>query len=300
MIKEVKEIGVIVGRFQVPELHAGHIELIQKVLDNHKRVVIFLGISPVLVTKKNPLDFITRKEMILKVFANVTIVALPDMPNDDDWSKELDKRLREVCPMGTPLLYGGRDSFIKYYGGHFETTELDGIGDFSGTEIRKEVSQAIKASPDFRAGVIFAAYNQYPKVFPTVDVAIMKGDEVLLGRKPHQTLFRFIGGFVDPTDDSFEKAAQREAQEETGVEVGNLQYIGTARIDDWRYRNEVDKIITTLFTADYVLGNATAQDDIAELRWFKMKDLKEGDFVKEHQVLWGLLEEKFLNFDSPD
>ncbi len=300
MIKEVKEIGVIVGRFQVPELHAGHIELIQKVLDNHKRVVIFLGISPVLVTKKNPLDFITRKEMILKVFANVTIVALPDMPNDDDWSKELDKRLREVCPMGTPLLYGGRDSFIKYYGGHFETTELDGIGDFSGTEIRKEVSQAIKASPDFRAGVIFAAYNQYPKVFPTVDVAIMKGDEVLLGRKPHQTLFRFIGGFVDPTDDSFEKAAQREAQEETGVEVGNLQYIGTARIDDWRYRNEVDKIITTLFTADYVLGNATAQDDIAELRWFKMKDLKEGDFVKEHQVLWGLLEEKFLNLDSPD
>lgn len=292
MIKEVKEIGVIVGRFQVPELHAGHIELIQKVLDNHKRVVIFLGISPVLVTKKNPLDFITRKEMILKVFANVTIVALPDMPNDDDWSKELDKRLREVCPMGTPLLYGGRDSFIKHYGGHFETTELDGIGDFSGTEIRKEVSQAIKASPDFRAGVIFAAYNQYPKVFPTVDVAIMKGDEVLLGRKPHQTLFRFIGGFVDPTDDSFEKAAQREAQEETGVEVGNLQYIGTARIDDWRYRNEVDKIITTLFAADYVAGNAIARDDIAELRWFKMKDLTMEDFVVEHRVLWGLLKVK--------
>jgi bifunctional NMN adenylyltransferase/nudix hydrolase len=291
-MKNTNEIGVIVGRFQVPELHAGHIELIQKVLDYHKRVVIFLGISPVLVTKKNPLDFITRKEMILKVFPNVTIVALPDMPNDDDWSKELDKRLREVCPMGTPLLYGGRDSFIKYYAGHFETTELDGIGDFSGTEIRKEVSQAIKASPDFRAGVIFAAYNQYPKVFPTVDVAIMRGDEVLLGRKSHQTLFRFIGGFVDPADDNFEQAAQREAQEETGVEVGNLQYVGTARIDDWRYRHEVDKIITTLFTADYVTGNAIAQDDIAEIKWFKINDLTMGNFVVEHRVLWGLLSNK--------
>jgi bifunctional NMN adenylyltransferase/nudix hydrolase len=293
-MKNTKEIGVIVGRFQVPELHVGHVELIQRVVDNHKRVVIFLGVTPVLVTKKNPLDFITRKEMISKVFPNVTILALPDMPNDTDWSKELDKRLREVCPMGDALLYGGRDSFIKYYTGHFETTELDGIGDFSGTEIRKEVSQAIKASPDFRAGVIFAAYNQYPKVYPTVDVAIMKGDEVLLGRKPHQTLFRFIGGFVDPTDDSFEQAAQREAQEETGVEVGNLQYVGTARIDDWRYRHEVDKIITTLFTADYIFGNATAQDDIAELRWFKMKDLKDSDFVEEHRVLWGLLREKAL------
>jgi bifunctional NMN adenylyltransferase/nudix hydrolase len=294
MIKEVKEIGVIVGRFQVPELHAGHVELIQKVVDNHKRVVIFLGVTPVLVTKKNPLDFITRKEMILKVFPNVTILALPDMPNDTDWSKELDKRLREVCPMGDALLYGGRDSFRGSYTGHFETTEIEQIANFSGTEMRKDVSQETKASPDFRVGVIFAAYNQYPKVYPTVDVAIMKGDEVLLGRKPHQTLFRFIGGFVDPTDDSFEQAAQREAQEETGVEVGNLQYVGTARIDDWRYRHEVDKIITTLFTADYVFGNAVAQDDIEELKWFKIKDLEEGDFVKEHRGLWGFLEKKIV------
>ncbi|MES2519706.1 MAG: NUDIX domain-containing protein, partial [Bacteroidota bacterium] len=148
--------------------------------------------------------------------------------------------------------------------------------------------------PDFRAGVIFAAYNQYPKAFPTVDVAIVKGDELLLGRKPNQTLFRFIGGFVDPTDDNFEQAAAREAQEETGVEVGNLQYVGTARIDDWRYRHEVDKIITTLFKADYTSGQAIAQDDIAELKWFKINDLTEEDFVVEHRILWRLLKGKFV------
>ena len=270
-MKNTQEIGVIVGRFQVPELHAGHVELIQRVVDNHKRVAIFLGVTPVLVTKKNPLDFITRKEMILKVFPNITILALPDKPNDSDWSLELDKRIREIFPIGEALLYGGRDSFEGVYTGSFETTEIEQIANFSGTEMRKEVSLETKASPDFRAGVIFAAYNQYPKVFPTVDVAIMRGDEVLLGRKSHQTLFRFIGGFVDPTDDNFEQASQREAQEETGVEVDNLQYIGTARIDDWRYRHEVDKIITTLFTADYVAGNATAQDDIAEIKWFKIR-----------------------------
>lgn len=288
-MKNTQEIGVIVGRFQVPELHDGHVELIQRVVDNHKRVAIFLGVTPVLVTKKNPLDFITRKEMILKVFPNITVLALPDKPNDSDWSVELDKRIREIFPIGEALLYGGRDSFSGAYSGIFKTTEIEQIANFSGTEMRKEVSLETKASPDFRAGVIFAAYNQYPKVFPTVDVAIIRGDEVLLGRKSHQTLFRFIGGFVDPTDDNFEQAAQREAQEETGVEVGNLQYAGTARIDDWRYRHEVDKIITTLFTADYIAGNAMAQDDIAEIKWFKINDLTMEDFVVEHRVLWGLL-----------
>jgi bifunctional NMN adenylyltransferase/nudix hydrolase len=293
-MKNIQEIGVIVGRFQVPELHVAHQELIQRVIDNHKRVIIFLGVTPVLVTKKNPLDFITRKEMILKLFPNVTVLALPDMPYDTDWSRELDKRIREVAPVGEVLLYGGRDSFRSAYTGNFETTEIEQIANFSGTEIRKEVSQETKASPDFRAGVIFAAYNQYPKVFPTVDVAIVKGEELLLGRKPHQTLFRFIGGFVDPTDDNFEQAAAREAQEETGVEVGNLQYVGTARIDDWRYRHEEDKIITTLFKAEYISGEAIAQDDIAKLKWFKTNDLREENFVAEHRVLWRLLKEKLV------
>lgn len=288
-MKNAQEIGVIIGRFQVTELYAGHIELIQKVIHNHKQIVIFLSVAPVLVTKKNPLDFITRKEMILKVFPNITILSLPNEPDDNDWSRELDKRIREVFSIGNALLYSGRDSFRSAYTGIFETTEIEQIADFSDVEMLKDFSVETKANPNFRAGVIFAVHNQYPKVFPTVDVAIMRDDEMLLGRKSHQALFRFIGGFVDPTDDNFEQAAQREAQEETGVEVGNLQYVGTAKIDDWRYRHETDKIITTLFTADYISGNAKAQDDIAEIKWFKINNLTTEDFVVEHQVLWGLL-----------
>lgn len=228
-MKNTPEIGVIIGRFQATELHAGYIELIQKVIHNHKQIVIFLSITPVLVTKKNPLDFITRKEMILKVFPSIIILSLPTEPDDNDWSSELDKRIREVFSTGNALLYRGRDSFRSAYTGIFETTEIEQITDFSDVEMLKNVSIETKASSNFRAGVIFAVHNQYSKVFPTVDVAIMRGDEILLGRKSHQALFRFIGGFVDPTDDNFEQAAQREAQEETGVEVGNLQYVGTAR-----------------------------------------------------------------------
>ncbi len=287
--KKTYDIGVIVGRFQVHELHPGHIQLVENVMARHRRVVVLLGVSPTLVTRNNPLDFVTRKEMLLQRFPNISVLAIPDMPSDHDWSIELDKRLREACPVGSVLLYGGRDNFIRYYSGHFDTADLGEFGVFSGTEIRKEVSREVKSSADFRAGVIFAAYNQYTRVYPTVDVAVVREDKVLLGRKPHEHSFRFVGGFTDATDDSYEVAAKREAMEETGLELGNVRYAGSAKIDDWRYRNEEDKIITLFFIADYIQGNAEANDDIAMLRWFSRAELNDELVVAEHRPLLELL-----------
>ena len=60
--------GVIIGRFQTPELHSEHIKLIQYVLDRHEKVILFLGVSPTLANKKHPMDFITRKYMIEEQF----------------------------------------------------------------------------------------------------------------------------------------------------------------------------------------------------------------------------------------
>jgi bifunctional NMN adenylyltransferase/nudix hydrolase len=59
------EVGVIIGRFQTNRLHEGHINLISHVLSNHKKAVLILGVSRVQNTKKNPLDFASRKAMIL-------------------------------------------------------------------------------------------------------------------------------------------------------------------------------------------------------------------------------------------
>ena len=52
--------GVIIGRFQTSDLHSEHIKLIKYVLNRHQKVIILLGISPVLGTRRNPLDFQTR------------------------------------------------------------------------------------------------------------------------------------------------------------------------------------------------------------------------------------------------
>ncbi len=289
-----KDVGVIVGRFQVDKLHDAHRQIIDHVMKNHKKVLIFLGVSPTLTTKNNPLDFVSRKEMILQAYPNLTVMPIPDHPSDKDWSKNLDSRIREACPINSVLLYGGRDGFVEYYHGHFETIEIEQTVFVSGTEVRKEVSREVKPSVDFRAGVIYAAYNQYPKVFATVDVAIIDGEKILLGRKPNQTKFRFLGGFTDPTDNSYEDAAKREVQEESGVEVADINYIGSCKIDDWRYRREEDKIITHLFTANYVSGNPEATDDIAELKWYNLKELTEDIFVNEHIPLFEILKKKTI------
>lgn len=280
-----KEIGVIIGRFQVHQLHPGHIDLINHVQSKHKKVIVFLGVSAALVTRKNPLDFVTRKEFLTKEFPGIIVLSLPDMPDDYDWSKELDKRIREVSSIDGVILYGSRDSFIPHYHGVFETVELPTSADMSGTNLRIEVSKEVRSSPDFRAGVIYAAFNQYPKIFPTVDVAVVRGNEVLLARKAHEKKFRFIGGFTDPADDSFEEAAKREVLEEAAIEIENIRYITSRKIDDWRYRGEEDKIITHLFVADYVSGEPLAQDDIVEVKWFSKNELTEDRVAVEHLPL---------------
>jgi bifunctional NMN adenylyltransferase/nudix hydrolase len=131
--------------------------------------------------------------------------------------------------------------------------------------------------------------NRYPTVFATVDVVIRKGEKLLLGRKVHQSKFRFVGGFADPAlDNSYEDAAKREAKEETGIIVTGVKYLGSARIDDPRYRGTPDCIITHLFEAVEWSGEPVASDDIAELKWFDIMNLTQENFVDEHHVLWNL------------
>jgi bifunctional NMN adenylyltransferase/nudix hydrolase len=290
-------IGALVGRFQVHELHEAHHYVIKQVVNNHKKVILFLGVPKVVGTKNNPLDFDTRKKMIQKHYPNIVILALPDFGDDKRWSHELDKRIKEVYQIGDILLYGGRDSFIPYYkkgGGQFDCKELDEYGTFvSGTEVRKMVSEEVKDSSDFRAGVIYQSYNQYPKVHPCVDIAVMdeKEERVLMAKRPYEDNWRFIGGFSKPTDSSYEHTARRKISEDAGgnLSITNLIYIGSATIPDWRYKSEQDKIMSVLFKTKKGWGRIEPSDDVSELKWFEITDLEKLNIVKEHEVLMTML-----------
>lgn len=289
---EKMDVGVIVGRFQVPNLHDAHYDLIKSVCEEHPKVIVFLGLSVVRGTRNNPLDFESRKQMILEAFPNVNVLYIADVNNDELWSKKLDEQINHlVSPGQSVMLYGSRDSFITHYTGKYATQELEQNRFVSGTEIRKEISAKVRATADFRAGAIWASHNQYPKVFSCVDVAIFdsKEEKLLLARKPNETLFRFVGGFADPKNSTFEADGRREVAEETGATVGGLVYVGSFQIDDWRYRNEVDKIRTILFKATYQYGGVKPDDDIAELRWFDVAKVTNQDIVPEHRFMFDCL-----------
>src|SRR5690242_6721581 len=113
-LKEDKyDVGVIVGRFQVPELHPSHKNLIRYVVEKHPKVIIFLGNPATLGTRNNPLDFEMRKQMILTDFPEAIVLIANDCVNDEVWSKNLDSAISSVTtPNQKVVLYGGRDSFI--------------------------------------------------------------------------------------------------------------------------------------------------------------------------------------------
>ncbi len=289
------DVGVLVARFQVPKLTDVHKDLINTVCAKHDRVIVFLGLAPLMGTIVNPLDFEARKKMVLAEYPNVTVQYIPDTRDDAVWSRKLDESISHLLlPKQSAVLYGGRESFIKGYSGRFPTRELEAVAYISGTELRKEIASRAKGTEDFRGGAIWLTQWRWPSVVATVDVAILDRDRkrMLLVRKNGEDKFRFVGGYTQPDRMSFEDDALTEVREEAGVGVDNesLRYIGSCRIDDWRYRREVDKIKTMFFTVDYQFGGVSINDkeEIAEARWFEYP-FENVPLIEEHVPLMELL-----------
>jgi len=280
----MNSIGVIIARFQSPYLHEGHKSLIDSVSQKHNKTVVLLGVSPVLGSRRNPLDFPTRERMLKQAYPNLVVLPLSDHPLDTKWSQQLDQILSNTFPGAKFILYGSRDSFISYYTGHYEVIELPEKGQHNSTLIREQLSDKVIDSEEFRSGIIYAYSNTYLKVYPTVDIALFRNDktELLLGRKNIDKKWRLLGGFSDPTDANYEAAAQRELTEECGsIMTTPMKYEGSFQVNDWRYKREPDKIITTLFSTDFISGSPEGSDDIAEVQWFSLADVNNMMEMKE-------------------
>lgn len=109
----------------------------------------------------------------------------------------------------------------------------------------------------------------YRNPFPTVDIIIRQGEEiVLIERKNEPYGWALPGGFVD-YGESLEQAALREAKEETGLELNNLHqfraYSDPSR--DPRQHN-----ISMVFTAEGE-GRLRGGDDAAQAQLFALDQL---------------------------
>jgi bifunctional NMN adenylyltransferase/nudix hydrolase len=284
--------GVVVGRFQVNDLHDGHMELFRQVRARHNAVIVFVGVSPGGLSRNNPLDFPTRRAMIQAKFSKFTVLQLPDCRTDKEWSRNLDREIASLIGPGSATLYGGRSSFTPHYEGRFSPVELAlsiGTQKVSGTDVRTEFSNNVIESAEFRAGLIYAAYHRWPETLPCVDIAILNDDEteLLLGQKVGETQWRFIGGHYERTKHpTWEAAARAEVLEETGLDLITLEYVGGCPIADWRYADSSDHGIATVFFKGRAMTKlAKAQDDINQVQWFKIGRLTPDIFIPEHRIL---------------
>lgn len=284
--------GIIVARFQCSYLHEGHIALIRYAQSRNEQVVVFLGTTQTRLTKNNPLNYNVRKAMVLEQFPNVKVHEFPDQKYDTAWDSILDNTISELYPDGDIILYGSRDSFVDRYKGKYRTELFTPIPSVSSTRLRAPQYDYVESDPMFRQGIIYASGQKYPTSYQAIDVAIVDFDKkrILLGKKKGEPKFRVIGGFVDVEDESLEAAGKREVREEGGdIETDQYEYIGSFRINDWRYRGEQDKIMTALFCCRYIYGRVEARDDIFEVQWFDLSTLTADILEPEHEQLFTAL-----------
>lgn len=288
-MSEKRGTGIIIGRFQVYELSDVHERLIASVQERHERVIVFLGSSPA-PSMHNPIDVELRMLMFNDRYGDdILTEEMPDLPDDRIWSQELDRRILELRLEGEVMLYGTEEDFVKRYTGRYPSKVLEASDDDFSGNLQME---ALENMRDFRAGILYAHLRRFPTVYPTVDVAVFReeGRELLLARKENETRYRLPGGFTDPADESYEDAVLRELGEECGeLTIEDLTYIGSSRINDWRYRNSWDTVMSHLYACVYSEGDPQPNDDISELRWFEVKKLNEETFIPEHRPLWELL-----------
>ncbi|PAU57726.1 NADH pyrophosphatase [Pseudomonas sp. PIC25] len=110
--------------------------------------------------------------------------------------------------------------------------------------------------------------HHYPRLSPSMIVLVTRGDEILLARSPRFVpgVYSTLAGFVEPGE-SVEECVAREVLEEVGVEVRNLQYIGSQA---WPFPHS----LMLGFHAEYAGGDIVPQPgEIEDARWFGLDDL---------------------------
>lgn len=110
--------------------------------------------------------------------------------------------------------------------------------------------------------------RQYPKLAPCIIVLITRGNELLLARAPHfrPGFFSTLAGFIEPGE-SVEECLHREVMEEVGLQVDQLEYLGS---QNWPFPNS----LMMGFHARYVSGDIVPQPgEIEEAHWWSVDQL---------------------------
>lgn len=145
------------------------------------------------------------------------------------------------------------------------------------------------------------AYSyDYPRPAVTADCIVMTREDepkVLLierGHEPFKGCWAFPGGFMN-MDETTEQCAIRELEEETGLQITDIQQLGAySKVD----RDPRGRTITVAYLAfvDTPLP-VKGQDDAAKAQWFSIKNLPKLAFDHEEIMKDAIMTENILRQD---
>src|SRR5215218_7669244 len=111
-----------------------------------------------------------------------------------------------------------------------------------------------------------------------VAVLIARNGRILLGkrgpgaREPGK--WSFPAGFVERG----ERAAAREAREETGLDIVVGDLIGL-------YSSDGETVVLAVYEATSAVGEPRAGDDLTEVEWFSLSELPELAFPRDRRIM---------------
>jgi bifunctional NMN adenylyltransferase/nudix hydrolase len=134
--------NVVVGRFQTPELHEGHISLLEKAYkESDYSLIVILAVTSDTPSLKNPYQPAVRRHMIRSCnqFKVTTFATIKDYNSDHVWSHHLDNIIDSLTYQHEVKIYHSRDSIKGHYFGKYPLVSVKSKTKISSTEIRNNV-----------------------------------------------------------------------------------------------------------------------------------------------------------------
>lgn len=296
------KLGVLIGRFQVPEMHEGHRFIVRQMLEQCDQVLVLFGSANRATSVKNPFSYRERRLSTFRLFPEVLMAPLNDyLYNDSQWMADVAATI-EGCRESLEndfqanfdvLLYGhhkdGND-YLNWFP-QYEYVNINSDIDISGTEIRNSFTHLLpeNVQADMK---YFAKEKLLFKDYPFPDALnISCGDAVveclghilLIRRKytPGAGNWALPGGHKE-TNETYLQCALRELGEETNLRIPQQVLVGSIKstrlFDSPKRSSGIPKITLAVHMVvkpdpDGSLPRANGLDDASETRWVPINDV---------------------------
>ncbi|MBW2659862.1 MAG: NAD(+) diphosphatase [Deltaproteobacteria bacterium] len=130
-----------------------------------------------------------------------------------------------------------------------------------GSKMRVREKELAKICPS-------CSFTSFPRLSPAVIMSVIRENEILLARSPRfpPGMYSTLAGFVEPGE-TLEETVAREVQEEVGIEVSSISYLGS---QPWPFPHS----LMVGFSTRHAHGEIRIDnDEIEDAQWFTVNNL---------------------------